>query len=465
VLRTLLKRHRQRWAGLDPCMKMTSLEDAMCEAKAFPPAMNASQINNILNIFLWYTESPSKEEVVASAGRLLELKRFRAVPLNGGWRLHPTKADDHVSIHNVSSETQAVDLLQGIAQMQELPRDQALWSVDVAHVADGSAVALFRIHHVIGDGVGLCTEMIPQICTNLKGQPVTVPIPALPKHRGGLVANLLWYVDAFRSVGKIVSAAVKPMETELPFIDPERPAYSNRRSIVFFPTISLDFVRQVKDAAKCTVNDVMFTAWAGAMRKYSVAHGFSFEQECAVARSVMAVAVPRSFPEGHDPQDRLTNNFALVPVDLEINSSDPKTRLSENKANLDAVKKTTIAPVSLWFTNVIVPLLPVFMQQQTARDVFARHSLVFSNVPGPKEEFCVFGKHVDKFQCAFLNVAPQVLAISCVDKIFMNVTADPEVAKGLQEQFPAFFCEELEELGRAYGVEGHSRHGTGPGSL
>lgn len=174
----------------------------------------------------------------------------------------------------------------------------------------------------------------------------------------------------------------------------------------------------------------------------------------------MAVAIPRSFPEGHDPQDRLINNFALVPVDLEMNSSDPKTRLSENKANLDTVKKTTIALVSLWITNTIQPLLPVFMQQQTARDIFARHSLVFSNVPGPKEEFCMFGKPVEKFQCAFLNVTTQLIAISCVDKIFMNVTADPEVAKGLDEQFPAFFCEELEELGRSFGVEGHARYGT-----
>jgi len=458
VLRLLVKRLRRRPTG----MQMTSMEDAMNEATAFPETTNTSQINNMLNIFLWFEECPTAEEVAAGASKLLDLKRFRSAAVGGAWQLQEgTQAAAHVTMHSAATEAAALSLLEEVSKMKELPRDKPLWSVEVARVASGKSIGLLRIHHTIADGVGLATQMVPRVCTNRNGEPVTLSIPSPPRSRGGFVAGVLWYLDALRSTGKVLSAAVKPSESDLPFMDPHRMdlTYSGRRTPVFFPTISLDYVKKIKDAAKCTVNDVIFAAWAGAMRTYSEKHGHSFDKS-TVARSLLAVAVPRSFPDNHDPEDCLINKFAFVPVDLNLDSADPKELIKANKANLDLVKTTTIAPVSLAITNNISPLLPKFMQQQTARDIFSRHSLVFSNVQGPKEDICIFGKPVEKFHVVFYNVNTQLLAVSCADKIFLNVTADPDVVKGLENEYPQVFLDELDAFGRAFGVEGTSRYGA-----
>jgi len=99
------------------------------------------------------------------------------------------------------------------------------------------------------------------------------------------------------------------------------------------------------------------------------------------------------------------------------------------------------------------------MQQQTAKDIFARHSLIFSNVPGPKEDIWALGLPVSKFQVVFYNPNTQLLAVSCVDKIFMNVTADPGIVKAL-DQFVPLFLNELDAFGRAFGIEGTCRYDT-----
>jgi len=460
-IRKQLRRRSALAAGIHPSMNMTPLEDSMAEAKAFPPAVGASQINNILNAFVWYETAPTEAQVLASAERLLGLKRFRAVPVDGGWKLQETKAADHVTMRTAPTEDLALVTLQALAQTKELPQDRPLWSIDVVAVEKGCSLGLVRVHHVLGDGIGLFSEMFPRLATKLDGSPLDLVVPELPKWKGSFVQSLLWYLDSARSALRVVGSAAVSAESDLPFLDPDRMAltYSGRREMLIFPTLSLEYVKRVKDAAResikgCTINDVVYAGWAGAMRQYSEARGYSFGQQPSVARSLLAVAVPRSFPEGHDPEDRLTNNFAFVPVDLDLNAAAPQDRLRKNKANLDIVKKTTIALVSLWITKNIQPLLPTFLQQQTARDIFARHSLVFSNVPGPKEEVLVLGQHALKFHCAFFNLNTQVLAISVCDKIFMNVTADPEVSKGMESQFPEYFIKELETLGRSYGVEG-----------
>lgn len=439
---------------------MTPLEDAMNDAKAFPSSVGATQINNILNVFIWFERCPKEADVLAGATKLMELKRFRSVAEGGAWLEHEeADAKEHVELHKAASEAAALKLLQNFAMSKELPRDRPLWSIDVVEVTEAGArsMGLLRVHHTIGDGIGLASEMLPLLATNLDGSAVEAAIPQLPKKTGGLSASLLRSLDSVRSFGRVLAASAGAMETDLPFLDPQRKqglSYSGRRALVLFPALSLSYVKRVKEAAKCTVNDVIFSAWAGAMRRYSEAHGFDFETQQATARALLAVAVPRSFPDSHDPEDRLINHFAFCPVQLALKPASPQERLKANKANLDVVKRTTLAPVSLWVTERLQPLLPRALQQLTARDVFSRHSLVFSNVPGPRQEIRVFGQRVESFHCAFYNVNTQLLAISYGERIFLNVTADPEVAKGMESQFPKFMIEELEDLGRSFGVEG-----------
>merc|ERR1719162_2697302 len=107
--------------------------------------------------------------------------------------------------------------------------------------------------------------------------------------------------------------------------------------------------------------------------------------------------------------------------------------------------------VGLWMIDQLVPRLPVKLGQQTAKDLFANHSLVFSNVPGPQEALYVGGERLEGVQLVYYNVIPQIILLSISGQIWMNITVDPDLISD-RERLVSCYFEELEELGKRLGV-------------
>ena len=63
----------------------------------------------------------------------------------------------------------------------------------------------------------------------------------------------------------------------------------------------------------------------------------------------------------------------------------------------------------------MLALAPDFLVKKTAHDVFSRHTMVFSNLPGPTEDLVFCGETVTGMQIIFPNLIPQV-------GIHMNLT-------------------------------------------
>merc|ERR1712019_244597 len=99
----------------------------------------------------------------------------------------------------------------------------------------------------------------------------------------------------------------------------------------------------------------------------------------------------------------------------------------------------------------IAPRLPEAQQRNTARDLFANHSLVFSNVPGPQEPLYVGGERLEGCQLVYYNVIPQIILVSISGQVWMNITVDPEVVID-RDCFVKCYFQELEELGKELGV-------------
>ena len=99
-------------------------------------------------------------------------------------------------------------------------------------------------------------------------------------------------------------------------------------------------------------------------------------------------------------------------------------------------------------------ILPQFLQQKTAFDIFTRHSMVFSNVPGPGQDIYVCGEKVVGMQILFPNLLPQSLLISYSDSIFFNMSLDDEnLPAAAFTELPGYYLAELRELATAYGVD------------
>ena len=45
-----------------------------------------------------------------------------------------------------------------------------------------------------------------------------------------------------------------------------------------------------------------------------------------------------------------------------------------------ALKASPVVAVQYWVQSVLLPLLPTWLGQKTAYDIFSRHSTVFSNL-------------------------------------------------------------------------------------
>jgi len=82
--------------------------------------------------------------------------------------------------------------------------------------------------------------------------------------------------------------------------------------------------------------------------------------------------------------------------------------------------------------NNVVPLLPVSSAQQTCYDIFTRHSLVFSNVPGPDKQCLLAGKAVTGLQMFYANLIPQIILISYAGKVYGNMVLDTDVRADAQ---------------------------------
>jgi len=98
--------------------------------------------------------------------------------------------------------------------------------------------------------------------------------------------------------------------------------------------------------------------------------------------------VPYAFPHRTAPKDiktSLRNNWVFLSLHLPIDIPDDKAvdRLRACKAELDSLKDSPEAVVGHALQVVAGTVLPYKAQLKTSFDVMSRHSLVFTNVPGP----------------------------------------------------------------------------------
>merc|ERR1711871_1771287 len=93
--------------------------------------------------------------------------------------------------------------------------------------------------------------------------------------------------------------------------------------------------------------------------------------------------------------------------------------------------------------------------QNTAKDIFARHSMVFSNVPGPSQPVLVAGAELTGVQMVYPNLITQVGIISYAGKMYMNFTLDDEIIKR-PELIGEYYIEELDKLAALFDLSPES---------
>ena len=153
-----------------------------------------------------------------------------------------------------------------------------------------------------------------------------------------------------------------------------------RKRVVWSEPVALDDVRAIARAAGATINDILVTAVAGALRQYMEEHGGAVE---------IRAMVPVNLRDAEKPLTNLGNEFALVYLTLPLEEPDAALRLREIKRQMDMLKQSP-EPLLIYEILNVIGMFPGEMAEWATTWFSTKASAVLTNVPGPRTQlyFC-----------------------------------------------------------------------------
>jgi WS/DGAT/MGAT family acyltransferase len=161
------------------------------------------------------------------------------------------------------------------------------------------------------------------------------------------------------------------------------------KRVAWADPLPLPEVKAVGKALDASVNDVLLSSVAGALREYLVDKG----------DDVDGVSVRALVPVNLRPLEkayRLGNQFGLVFLDLPLSIANPVERLYAVRANMRALKDS-LQPVLTLGLLAAVGAGPKLLQDQLLQALSRNGTAVMTNVPGPQFPLYVAGAMIDGF--------------------------------------------------------------------
>lgn len=446
-----------------------TLARATLRGSAFPAKLKCVDYPLVPTFYV--DAAPSDDDLRAFIRTLEEFPQFRsrAVPANGRsaktlkslrWALDD--ADDAMSRVTRVEVASAREMREVMDRETLRPFDVnaplwdcvvvtmkagATWDEDDARFPAPPAVML-RVSHAIGDGISL-VEVLKKVTTSLNGGELKMldfQRRAPAAHASVLAA--IWSVLTFLFLCvygtlKALLTAAGPYDTYSTFKGVKAPyAFTGKRQIVVCPPVSMEDLKAVKSASGCTVNDVVVSALAGAIQKYHIKMG----DKQGDRKPFIRAACPYAFPGR--AQAVLTNSWTFVSLTLPMGVMSVADRLKKAHKVCNTMKRSP-EPYVTRALNEIVNIAGPNVQRQIVCDYMTRHSMVFTNVPGPTEPILLFGKRVRDIVFACANIINQVSVLSYAGHLRLTLVVDSDVTPDA-EYIGQMFSEEIAALKAVY---------------
>eukprot|EP00578_Thalassiosira_sp_NH16_P012419 CAMPEP_0181123336 /NCGR_PEP_ID=MMETSP1071-20121207/25843_1 /TAXON_ID=35127 /ORGANISM="Thalassiosira sp., Strain NH16" /LENGTH=528 /DNA_ID=CAMNT_0023208467 /DNA_START=29 /DNA_END=1616 /DNA_ORIENTATION=- len=336
----------------------------------------------------------------------------------------------------------------------------------VRNVGSGPSACVLRVHHVIGDGLALVAAF-EKLLTTEDGKPIRSPLSfkggasssngSGGKKKGKKKGILSTAWSLIESTGHCLTLSATKYDDDTVFsrMNHSKMKHSGKREAVIFPTVPLDFVKQLKSKAGVTVNDVLMTAVGQAIHNYCKSQNdevLAKKGASVQCRGLLPVGFPRSQDELNDKFTALRNMWCMVSCDMGVGHTDIIDRLRHVHAKTTEMKEKPRAYMQLQIQNNVAPYIPTSIGQKTVFDTFSRHSLVLTNVPGPVDSVLFAGKRVKGVQLFFDNLLTQVDLISYAGQIYGNIIFDADQLPN-SAMFGRLYVEALVELAKRLDVD------------
>ena len=330
---------------------------------------------------------------------------------------------------------------------QRLDRTKPLWELWIVEgLADGGFAVISKTHHAMVDGVSgvdLMTMLfdvseeprdagpdpgwVPQpepsgaelAATSLSGAartalglPLRVAAAAAQPQRAAADMR-----EALQGLAEVVSAGMNPAPDS-----PLNVSIGPHRRVAFAEAPLADF-KTVKNAFGGTVNDVVLTAVAGAVRAWMHSRGMRVEG------LELKAAVPVS-TRASGEQGALGNRITQLVAPLPIHQPDPVRRLQYVREAMDDVKESKQAVGAEVIAGMQDFAPPTILAQASRLNFSARfYNLLVTNIPGPQLPIYLLGREMKAVRpIAFLagDRALAVAAISYNGRVCFGLIGDYE---------------------------------------
>ena len=382
-----------------------------------------SNLMQIVGVMLFEGQLDYQRLRASIERRMLGFRRFRqlAVADSAGyvWQDDPDfSLDHHLRRETLPGAGDKADLEQFVADLASTPLNpnRPLWEMHLVDTTLGGQALVLRIHHSIADGIAM-VGVILSMADNAPGgaalnigagrvdetddddddllrhmlwQPVTDAMLATLR-----VSTKFWvrYIELLGSPGKwyeyariagsiageVAKLAIMPDDSPTRFKG--KPGVAKR--VAWSEPISLPEVKAVGRVLGCSVNDLLLSAAAGALRAYLVERGDAVDG--VEIRAMVPVNLRRPSDAG-----KLGNRFGLVALELPVGVENPLARLYATRERMAKLKDSYQAALTLSILG-LVGMSPKFVQQQILDLLASKATAVMTNVPGPQEALYLAG--------------------------------------------------------------------------
>lgn len=417
---------------------------------------------------------------------------------------HPYWIDDpdfdldyHVRHIGLAPPGAADQLAEQVSRIVGRPMDRShpLWEVYVIEgLADGRWAMLTKTHHSTIDGaagvllLSLLTDTDPNAPipepVEWQGEPIPTDSELLQRTARHLVSNpvkgmrlslrMVRTMAEVAGIDSITSAATQARNTikslaggadgdgdqtqrvsiplsAAPLTPWNKPITAHRRFAM--RSTALANIKRLKDAAGCTVNDVVMAICAGALREYLLKHD-------ALPDKPLRAMVPVSIRTG-DEHDPWTNRVSGIIAELPTNCDDPLERLrlcheamEVAKQQFQLIPADTIAEIA----DVSPPLVATAAMRLQSRLRLSDRmnlpvNLTISNVPGPRQTLYFAGAKMNNYIPVSIvtdDMGLNITVHSYVDRLDFGLIAARDLVPDLWDMMDMH----IDEIGRLFEATG-----------
>jgi WS/DGAT/MGAT family acyltransferase len=371
--------------------------------------------------------------------------------------------------------------LAGRVFSQQLDRSKPLWEIWlVDRVGDDRFALVCKTHHALVDGISgvdimnVLFELEPDPPEAEPGPPwyprpepsgtalfadvlierAATPLDAARAAAGVLAAPRSTAASAARAVAGVASMAAAGLGGAPP--SPLNTRIGPHRRFAWVEA-ELERFRSIKGALGGTINDVVLTVVAGALREHLLRRGR--DPEGTELKAMVPVSV-----RAQEERGALGNKVAAIYAPLPVGLSDPLERFRAVHQALGDLKKSAQAVGAKTLTQLAGFTAPTLLDQGARLQSRQRFfNVTVTNVPGPQFPLYLLGRRLRAFYPKVplvLNTALGIAIMSYDGKVFFGLLGDYDAMPDLDD-LAADLRGAIAELGNAAGVpaDGARRRG------